>query len=73
MSGSAAVNVYVGAHKAPGDSPSYAQSVSFTPGISKKVDVRRTGTHLAMKVESTGDQSWCLYGYDAEIEPTGRR
>jgi len=73
MSGSAAVNVYAGIHKAPGDSPSYAQPVSFTPGKSKKIDVRKTGTHLAMKVESTGDQNWCLYGYDAEIEPTGRR
>ena len=73
MSGNAAVNVYVGSHKAPGDSPSYSAPVFFTPGSSKKVDARRTGTHMAIKVESTGDQEWCLYGYDVEIEPTGRR
>ena len=73
MSGSDAVNVYVGTHSAPGDSPSYAAPVSFIPGTSKKVDVRKTGTHMAVKFESTGDQSWCLYGYDTEIEPVGRR
>ena len=73
MSGNAAVNVYVGSHNAPGDSPSYATPVLFTPGASKKIDVRKTGTHMAVKFESTGDQNWCLYGYDTEIEPVGRR
>jgi hypothetical protein len=73
MSGNVAVNVYVGSHKAPGDSPSYATPVLFTPGSSKKIDVRKTGTHMAVKFESTGDQNWCLYGYEAEIDPVGRR
>ena len=73
MAGSSGVNVYVGSHKAPGDPPSYGAPVLFTPGTSKKVDVRRTGTHMAVKFESTESQSWSLYGYDVEIEPTGRR
>ena len=72
MSGDA-VNVYVGAHLAPGDSPAYATPVSFIPGTDIKVDVRKTGTHMAIKFETTGDVAWELYGYEVEYEPISKR
>ena len=38
-----------------------------------KIDVRKTGTHMAVKFESTGDQEWELLGYEVEAESVGRR
>lgn len=73
MEGSDPINVYVGSHLAPGKPVVYSTPVTFTPGTNIKVDARRTGTHAAVKFESTGDQDWQLIGYDLEIEPAGRR
>ena len=73
MSGNAAVTIRVGAHMAPGDSPSYQSPVQFTPGVDQKVDVRVTGTNMAIKFESSGNQHWSLYGYEVEYEPVSRR
>jgi hypothetical protein len=73
MSGSAAVNIHVGSQMAPGGEVDWGTPMSFTPGTDIKIDVRKTGTHAAVKVESTGDQDWCLVGYEMEVEPVGRR
>jgi hypothetical protein len=73
MSGNNAVNIYVGAHMAPGDSPKWQNPVAFTPGENQKVDVRLTGTNMAIKIESTGNQYWTLHGYEVEYEPVSRR
>jgi len=51
----------------------YASPVSFTPGSSRKVDVRKTGTHMAVKFESTTDIEWSLSGYDVEFDLSSRR
>jgi hypothetical protein len=73
MSGNAAVNIYVGSHLVPGDAPSYSTPVLFTPGSDIKVDARKTGTHMALKVESTGDQEWEIGGLDVDYEVVGKR
>lgn len=73
MTGDAAVNIHVGSHLAPGQPVSYASPVQFTPGTDTKIDVRKTGTHMAVKFESTGDQEWELLGYEVEAESVGRR
>jgi len=73
MTGTSPVNIYIGAQTYPGSSVSYGAAKSFTPGSSRKIDVRKTGTHLAIKVESTGDQEWTLAGMDIEFELNSRR
>lgn len=73
IDGNAAVNIYVGSQMAPGDAVDYQSPVSFTPGTDRKVDVRRTGNHAAIRFESTGNQQWSLSGYDIEYEIVGKR
>ena len=73
IDGNAAVNIYVGSQMAPGDAVDYQSPVSFTPGTDRKVDVRRTGNHAAIRFESTGNQEWSLSGYDIEYEIVGKR
>ena len=73
MSGNAAVNIDIGAHMAPGDSPNYQGPVSFTPGVDQKVDARVTGTNMAIKIQSSDNQNWTLHGYEVEYEHVSRR
>jgi len=73
MDGSAAVNISVGVQLNPGAGVDYSSAVSFTPGTDNKIDVRKTGTHMAIKFESTGNQEWSLSGYDVEYEIVSQR
>ena len=73
MSGSAAVRIHVGSQMAPGGTVNWGTPINFTPGTDTKIDVRKTGTHAAVKVESVGDQDWSLVGYEIEVEPVARR
>jgi hypothetical protein len=73
MSGSAAVSIHVGSQLAPGGTVNWGTPMNFTPGTDTKIDVRKTGTHAAVKVESVGDQDWSLVGYEIEVEPVARR
>jgi len=73
MSGSASVNIHVGSQMAPGGTVDWGTPITFTPGTDIKIDVRKTGTHAAVKVESSGDQDWSLVGYEIEVEPVAKR
>lgn len=73
MEGNQAVNIYIGSQSAPGAAVNYSSAKTFTPGTDHKIDVRLTGTHGAVKVESTGNQAWELTGLDLEIEKVGNR
>jgi len=73
ITGSSAVSIQVGTHLNPGESVSYATPVLFMPGAKTKIDVRKTGTHAAIKITSAGDQDWELSGYDIEFDVVGRR
>ena len=73
MAGSSAVRIHVGSQMAPGGAVDWGTPVSFTPGTDIKVDVRKTGTHAAIKIESIGDQDWSFTGYEIEVEPVARR
>jgi hypothetical protein len=73
ISGNAALNIHVGSQMAPGGTVDWGSPVSFTPGTDVKIDVRKTGTHAAVKFESSGDQNWELVGYEIEAEPISKR
>ena len=73
MEGSASVNIHVGSQMAPSGSVDWGVPMVFTPGTDLKIDVRKTGTHAAVKVESSGDQDWEMSGYELEVEAVGRR
>jgi hypothetical protein len=67
------VNINIGVQQAPEGTIKWNGFKSFTPGTDQKMDVRLTGTHLAIKVQSDGDDSWEMSGIDIEFEPIYRR
>ena len=73
MSGNSMVNISVGSQMAPGEAVDWQPPVPFTPGVDRKVDVRKTGNHVAVKFESNDDQEWSLSGYDVEFVQTAKR
>jgi hypothetical protein len=67
------VDINIGVQQAPEGTIKWNGFKSFTPGTDQKIDVRLTGTHLAIKVQSDGDDSWEMSGIDIEFEPIYRR
>ena len=73
MEGTGPVNVSIGVHDRPDETPTYDTAVSFDPTTDRKVDVVADGFYIAFKIESTTDTDWTLSGLQFELEETGKR
>jgi len=72
FTGSGTVNVYLGTQSVIGGTVTYGSANPFVIGTDRKIDARSTGLLHAIKVESTGDVSWRLNGYDLDLTIVGR-
>lgn len=72
FSGSGTVNVYLGTQDVIGGTVTYGSANAFIIGTDRKIDTRSTGLLHAVKVESTGDVSWKLHGYDLDLAIVGK-
>ncbi len=73
ISGSAAINIYVGYQFHPGDTVTWSSAMSFDPSSDVKVDCLVTGALFAIAFESTDGTFWTLTGYTIEYEEAGLR
>jgi len=73
MTGTATVQVSIGAQDFAGGPIQWGAAVDFKPGKDRKVDVRATGALLCYKVSYTGRGSWNLTGLDLDYVLRGQR
>lgn len=67
------VSISIGAADLPTSVPSYAQTTSFNPSTSYKVDSRAAGRYLSYKMEMPLFKNFEVSGFDADLIVTGRR
>jgi len=67
------VKIDIGAQKAPDGPVQWNGLKEFTPNVDQKMDVRVTGTHAAVKIQTDCDCEWGMSGIDLEFEPISRR
>jgi len=73
FTGSGTVTVYVGGQNVLGEAVTYDSGQTFTIGTDYKLDVRQSWRLPAVKIESTGDVSWKLHGFDLDVDAAGKR
>ena len=73
FTGSGAVTIYVGGQNVIGEAVTYDAGQTFTIGTDYKLDVRQSWRLPAIKIESTGDVSWKLHGFDLDVDAAGKR
>ena len=73
ISGSNTVNVSVCSQMSPDDPLKWEGPYTFNPDMQSKVSCRVTGKYFGIKVESEGDFTWRLHGYEFDMEQAGRR
>jgi len=73
MESSGPVNIQVGSQFSSDEAIDWSTPVAFDPNTDHKVDIRKTGRLFALKIESTTDVSWRLYGYNMPTRIVGRQ
>ena len=67
------VDVSVCSQMSPDDPITWKGPYKFNPNTQSKVSCRVTGKYFGVKVESQGDFTWRLHGYEFDMEQAGRR
>jgi hypothetical protein len=73
VSGGNEVKVSVCSQMSPDDPLAWEGPYIFNPDMQSKVSCRVTGKYFGVKVESDGDFTWRLHGYEFDMEQAGRR
>ena len=73
VSGSNTVNVSVCSQMSPDDPLNWEGPYQYNPDMQSKVSCRVTGKYFGIKVESEGDFTWRLHGYEFDMDQAGRR
>ena len=74
MTGPSSVDIEVGSQDYPGSPVRWKPAVSFTPGTSRKVDIRTTGQLHCFRISKNNvDMPWALSGIDIEYTMSGER
>jgi len=71
--GTSPVTIQFGSQKLPGGAVNWKPSVTFTPGVDRKIDLRSTGSLHAWRISSSGITNWVLSGMDLIYERAGVR
>lgn len=66
------IRIHVGYQENVNTPAVYTEIVDFQIGVDVKVDCRVSGRMFALKFESITNAAWKLYGYDLEVEISGR-
>jgi len=67
------VDISVCSQMSPDDPITWEGPYKFNPNNQSKVSCRVTGKYFGVKVESNGDFTWRLHGYEFDMEQAGRR
>ena len=73
ISGTGAVDFYVGNEMQPHQGTTWKGPYSFTPGTHSEIPVRATGNYIGIRAESTDDKTWALDNLEIHWIPTGNR
>jgi hypothetical protein len=73
MDGTSPVEIQFGSQKIAGGPVTWKPSVTFIPGVDRKVDVRTTGSLHCWRIESETTGNWAFSGMDIFYENAGER
>ena len=77
MEGTGTVQIQIGAQWTqggnPGDNIRWTQPQSFTPGVSRKLNVRITGQPVAFRIKSAVTNGWRLGALSFNLVQAGQR
>ena len=73
VSGTGAVDFYVGNEMNPHEGITWKGPYSFTPGTHSEIPVRTTGNYIGIRAESTDDKTWALANMEIHWMPAGNR
>ena len=73
IEGTGTVNISVGTEFTPFQGVSYSDPVAFEIGTDYKIDVRKRGRYLAVKIESDSDDQFEMSGFSIESEVVSDR
>jgi hypothetical protein len=73
LEGTGSVNFYVGQEMLPNEGITWKGPYAFTPGTHSEIPVRVTGNYIAVKAESTDNNSWSLDNMEIHWSPSGNR
>jgi hypothetical protein len=66
------IRIHVGAQEDVNSETVYYEAVDFQIGVDVKVDVRVSGRLFALKFEAITNAAWQLWGYDLDVEISGK-
>ena len=73
LQGTQPLTIQFGSQKKAGGPVRWQPSVSFTPGVDRKVDLRTTGALHCWRLESVGFGNWEMSGMTLEYESGAKR
>tara|TARA_R110000744_G_scaffold288348_1_gene399355 strand:+ start:55 stop:339 length:285 start_codon:yes stop_codon:yes gene_type:complete len=73
LEGTGSVDFYVGQEMLPNEGITWKGPYAFTPGTHSEIPVRVTGNYIAVKAESTDNNSWSLDNMEIHWSPSGDR
>ena len=73
LSGTGAVDFYIGNEMNPNQGITWKGPYSFTPGTHSEIPVRATGNYIGIRAESTDDKTWALANMEIHWTPQGNR
>ncbi|MCS5550279.1 MAG: hypothetical protein NZ811_02055 [Gammaproteobacteria bacterium] len=73
VSGTGAVNFYVGTEMKANEGVAWKGPYAFTPGAHSEIPVRATGSFISVKAESVDDKTWELDNLEVHWSPSGVR
>ena len=73
LSGTGAVDFYVGTEMRAHEGTTWKGPYPFTPGTHSEIPVRATGNYIGIRAESTDDKTWAIDNVEIHWKPTGSR
>ena len=73
LSGTGAVDFYVGTEMRAHEGTTWKGPYAFTPGTHSEIPVRATGNYIGIRAESTDDKTWAIDNVEIHWKPTGSR
>jgi hypothetical protein len=73
VTGTGAVDFYIGTEMQPHQGVTWKGPYSFTPGTHSEIPVRATGNYIGIRAESTDDKAWALENLEVHWTTQGNR
>jgi len=73
VTGTGAVDFYIGTEMQPHQGVTWKGPYSFTPGTHSEIPVRATGNYIGIRAESTDDKAWSLENLEVHWTTQGNR